>query len=92
MISVRSLFLRLIAGIEIVIFAGYLLWGAHGVRAIRALQEKNRILEEQIAQAEEEIKQTRAELDDWNTYPFYKEQYAREHLQMARKDDEVYLL
>lgn len=92
MISIQSILIRTCAAVEITFFAGYLLWGAHGVRAIYALQEKNRALDDKIAHVEEEIKQTRSELDDWNTYPFYKEQYAREHLQMARKDDEVYLI
>lgn len=92
MIPVGRILLRVIASVEVSIFCIYLIWGAHGMRAIRAMQEKNEALAAQMLQAEHELQTTRSEIQDWKTYPFYKEQYAREHLQMARKDDDVYLI
>lgn len=92
MISARIFLLRLATLIELGFFGFYAVYGSHGLMAMRDLQEKNNMLEQNIHSREQEISQLKKEIADWQTYPFYREQYAREHLQMAQKDDEVYLI
>lgn len=92
MIAVRTIVLRAVATIEIVIFMVYLIGGPRGVRSLRILRQQNNELQTRMHSLEEEIQTMHEQAQDWTAYPYYQEQYAREHLQMARKDDEVYLL
>ena len=77
--------------IEIVLFAGVYLFGNRGMHALIALKKENDILEQEIVKTEREIALLRQEIDEWNLYPYYKEKIAREQLQMARKDEIIYL-
>lgn len=92
MIAVRSILIRVAASVEIIIFLIYLIGGSRGVCVLRALHQQNKNLVQRMQVLKEEIQAMRVQVQDWKSIPYYKEQYAREHLQMARKDDEVYLL
>lgn len=92
MMSAKQLCLRVFIGAELAFFLFYTIWGAHGIRAIIALKGHNSELERRIAGLQEEIAGLQGERNDWLEYPFYREKYARERLQMAHKDDELILL
>jgi len=81
-----------IALVELCFFLSYSIWGRHGVQAMRVLSEKNLVLEREIELVERDIAKLTDELEDWDTYPFFKERHARQQLQMAQDDDEVFLI
>lgn len=92
MISAKQICLRIFIGIELALFIFYIIWGAHGVCAIITLNNQNKELEASIVRLHTEVNDLQSVIDDWQTYPFYREKYARERLQMAHKEDEIYLL
>ena len=88
----KKLFLRAFFVVEVFLFVLFYLFGAHGLRALRSHEEKNKQIQHEIQQLTSEIKQMREELAAWQSDSFYKEKYARERLQMARKNEEIYLM
>jgi cell division protein FtsB len=91
-LAMKKIVLRVCIAIELAIFLFYTIWGAHGVRAIFAIRQHNKDLESAIARLHVETHDLQRSITDWQTYPFYREKYARERLQMAHKDDEIYLI
>ena len=91
-LAVKKIVLRACIILELVIFLFYTIWGGHGLRAIFAIKQHNKDLESAIARLHVEIDDLQRTISDWQTYPFYREKYARERLQMAHKDDEIYLI
>ena len=85
-------FLPIILSVEILIFCFYTMRGSHGILAIMAMREKNHVLEREIQLLKQEIDNLTSEIDNWKNYPFFQEQYAREHLQMSQQGDEIYLI
>lgn len=85
-------FLRRILVIEIVIFVGYYLFGAHGLQAIKCIKQENILLVEHIKKIEQEIAALEQDILQWDTNLFYKEKIAREQLQLAKEGDEVYYI
>lgn len=86
------IFLGIVALVELSFFLSYSIWGRHGLQAMRVLSEKNLVLEREIELVERDIEKLTEELEDWESYPFFKEQHARQQLQMADKDDEIFLI
>lgn len=56
------------------------------------MRQHNKDLEVAIARLHSEVDDLQSSIADWQTYPFYREKYARERLQMAHKGDEIYLI
>lgn len=71
-------------------FAIHYLFGSRGVYYLYTLKKNNRALVQDIAQQKREIATISAELSAWQRYDFFKEQLAREQLQLANTDDIVY--
>jgi cell division protein FtsB len=63
-----------------------------GLQAVRTADEINKDLLEEIKQLEKEAASLALELEERLANPFYRESIARKELQMAYKDETVYLL
>lgn len=66
--------------------------GNNGIVATMLLTKETQKIKNEIQLLEQEIVQLQDRLTAWHTCPFYKEKVAREQLQMARHDDEVYYI
>lgn len=83
---------RILLGLELAVFLYIYIFGSQGVWAYCQVKKENGVLEGQIAQLRNEIVQINQQVVDWQQDVFGKEKIAREQLQMARKDDDVYYL
>ena len=78
--------------IEICAFIGVYIFGTRGVRALKKLQHSNAQLEQEINRLNNQLQTQKKEVDVWRKHAFYKEKIAREQLQMARKNDQIFLV
>ena len=92
MIAIKRLILYSLIGLEVSVIMYCSVYNEHGILAILRLRKENSLLLQEIDGMKQEIAVIRSDIDDWNKHPFYKEQYARDHLQMAREHDEIYLM
>jgi len=92
LITIKKFLFRCILIAELLVFSWYAVWGSHGIYAMRAMRQHNSGLQQNAAKIKQEIDELKAEIADWQTYPFYQEQYARENLQLSGAQDEVYFL
>lgn len=88
--TLKQKLLRFFFAVEIALFAYSFYGGAYGIRAIRTLEHQNQVLKKELMSAYTEVDQAREALTFWESEPFLKEKIAREHLQMARKDDVLF--
>ena len=70
----------------------YSLVGSSGIAALRQAQKENSKLKQELLTAQDQLTVLIQYKKDWDTFPFYKEQFIREELQMAKKGDELYLI
>jgi len=84
--------LRVIIGCELVLVAFFYLFGYGGIYALREADLFNRGLITDIKNLDLEIATLEHELDERQKNPFYKESIARKELQMAYKDETVYIV
>lgn len=77
---------------ECIVFGYAYFFGNHGLRVILTFCKENEQKEAHIIQLNDEIAQLVSAIDEWDKYPFYKEKFAREQLQMAAPGDELYLI
>lgn len=87
----KKSFLRIFLSLEIVLFGLYYYYGPQGLRTIYRMKRENKALEESIAHLQEVIKNLEQEKKDFLQYPFYREQIAREQLQMMKPGEEIYI-
>ena len=90
MLTVKQVILRVFFSLEIIAFILVYIFGAHGYMIMRHLTKENAQLSVQIQSACHEVMTLEQQIHDWNTTSFYKEKFAREHLQMAREGEIVY--
>lgn len=83
---------RTVFYVVLLLFVGYYVIGGHGVYYWYSLKSANCELARDIAQQKRDIAQLMNEIDAWQRYDFFKEQFAREQLQLAYIDDVVYLV
>ncbi|MCL4361074.1 septum formation initiator family protein [Candidatus Dependentiae bacterium] len=92
MIDVKKLSLRIFFVIEITIFFSFYFFGNEGYKKIKSLKIEKQNLEKNINSLNENINLLAIEIEDFKKFPYYKEKIAREHLQLAKKNDQIYLL
>ncbi len=88
----KRVILRVFLGLEIVVFLFFYCISPNGLPLLKKREQENQAIQERIALLEKDIKSIEQEIDEWGADPFYKERIAREQLQMARPDDEVYVI
>jgi cell division protein FtsB len=79
-----------ILGIELIITTASFLFGPQGLRDLHNLKHEKNTLQQSINSATANIKQLQIRITQWHNSTFYREQLAREQLQMAYADEIVY--
>ena len=90
--EVKRFALRLFLGGEIVVATFFYLCGSGGLESHRRADFQNNELCQEVKTAEVEVSSLENELHERKTNPYYKESIARKELQMAYKDEMIYLL
>jgi cell division protein FtsB len=87
---IKRVIARIVLCAECILFGYLCVYGVHGFKRLQFLEKENRKILYEITEQEQKIEQLRSALNEWEENPFLKEQIAREKLQMARRDDEIY--
>jgi cell division protein FtsB len=90
--EVQRTLVRAIIGLEILLVLFFYLFGKGGLYALRQADGLNKELLAEIKQLDNDIAQLEHELDERQKNPFYKESIARKELQMAYKNEMIYVL
>jgi|GEM_PF-1541900 len=88
--NARVTLLYTILGLELTITAASFLFGPQGLKALRNLRHEQNTLQQSINSTTIDIKQMETRIAQWQSSTFYREQLAREQLQMAYADEIVY--
>lgn len=83
--------LYLILGTELMLGAFYFVYGSKGIKAINALRQENTDIHNQITKLTQDNATLESQINDWHKFDWHKEQMAREELQFAKPDEEVFL-
>lgn len=83
-------FLRIFFAAEISLFSWFYFYGANGVMAVKKIRHENEEIEKLLAVKRDEIQELEKQVYAWQTEPFYKEKVAREQLQLARENEQIY--
>jgi len=89
--ELKRLIIRIGLGLEILVFTLYYLFGNQGVLTIMSVGSQIHAIEKEIVALNVEVMSLQRQIVLQKTCPFYKEKIAREQLQMARADDEIYI-
>ena len=77
---------------EIIIFTGFYLFGTNGLAALRSLKKDICVFEQQVTNLKNDVIHLQSTIALQKKHPFFQEKIAREQLQMARADEEIYLI
>ncbi len=83
-------FFRLFFTAEVLVFSWFYFYGAQGVFAVAQIGRENKDIEEKIKLIRNDIAELQSTIVAWQSDSFYKEKIARENLQMAKVDEQVY--
>jgi len=86
----KKIFLRIFFTAEVCAFSYVYMCGANSINVLVGLQRENKALELQLGESRNEIASLSVEIDDWKHNTFNKEKVAREELQMARAQEQVF--
>ncbi|MEX0940509.1 MAG: septum formation initiator family protein [Candidatus Babeliales bacterium] len=84
----RNIFFSL----ELITILFFYFFGTHGLPVLFRTKQENKQVEQEIRQLQEEIVNLEQLIYAWKKYPFYKEKIAREQLQMACADENIYII
>lgn len=88
----KRTFLRLFFGIEIILFSASYFFGPNGIKTVNELYSDQEELIQEINSLKKEVLAIEHQIAVWLSDDFYKEKIAREQLQMARKDEQIYFV
>jgi cell division protein FtsB len=91
MILQKKYSLRIFLAAEIIIFTGFYFFGNNGMLALWKLQQELNVQLHDVQTAKDEVTQLQANLALQKKHPFFLQKIAREQLQMARADEEIYM-
>lgn len=83
---------RIFFGLESLIFFGFYFVGSNGWLSLCNLKGDIVHLNEEMVILKQEICQLKTDFELQQNHPFFQEKIAREQLQMARANEEIYLL
>lgn len=79
-------------GLEVLVFAGFYIRGPQGLQTLQTMYAEQESMLAGVEQLNQEVAGLKQSIDSWHKNPFHKEKIAREQLQMARVEDEVFYL
>ena len=83
---------RIFVVAEVIIFLGFYIWGANGLSALSHLKNDIESQAALVMQLRAEVSQLESMITTQMQHPFFQEKIAREQLQMARANEEIYLI
>lgn len=92
MMPIKRMLLRFFLVFEVFLFGYIYLFGKNGLQELQVLRSEAMQLDQEVQQLAKEIEGLEAKIVAWEENDFYKEKIAREQLQMARKNDEIYYI
>lgn len=92
MVITKRFVLRLFLSIEIIGGIFFFIFGPYGMLAVSKKVQEQKLLAAEIEHQKKEVACLQQQIDVYATTDFYKEKIAREDLQMARPEEEVYIL
>lgn len=78
--------------LELIIWSCWYCFGQKGIASIRSMQYNNAVCELQLKELQEYLIDCNHQLAQWHLSSFYKEQIAREQLQMARQNEIIFIV
>lgn len=91
MYTIKQIIARSVLAGEVILFAGFYFFGGQGRPAIQLLKADIAQQAIDIDLLQKGIALLKEEMHEWNVRPWYKEQVARESLQMALPGDEIFV-
>lgn len=88
----KHYYARIFLCAEIVLFAGFYIFGTNGMMALMHMKKDIAILNENVLQLKNDVIHLQSTIAVQKKHPFFQEKIAREHLQMARAEEEIYLI
>lgn len=89
---IKKISMRVFFGIEIILFGYIYVFGSHGIRNLLIIEQEKIQLNQEITTLQAEVASLSNTIAQWDSHPFYKEKIAREQLQMACKNEEIYYI
>lgn len=83
---------RFAFGIELALFTGYYLMGANGMGTLISMNKEIGSAQREIALLKDEVHHLQNHIALQKKHPFFKEKIAREQLQMAHENEEIYII
>jgi cell division protein FtsB len=87
----KQLGIRIFLGVESIVFAFFYLLGSNGIMALLSLKKDISNVRAHVIALKEDIGSLQSTLALQKEHPFFQEKIAREQLQMARAEEEIYL-
>ncbi len=92
MMPIKRMLLRFFLVFEVFLFGYIYLFGKNGLQELYGLESETIQLDQEVQQLIQDVNGLEAEIVAWEENDFCKEKIAREQLQMARKNDEIYYI
>ncbi|KKR96722.1 MAG: hypothetical protein UU47_C0009G0017 [candidate division TM6 bacterium GW2011_GWE2_41_16] len=77
--------------IEVVLLGYWFFSGKRGLESFKRYREEERCLNLKAKKITENIADIEECIEDWELYPYYKEAWAREHLNAVYPDEDEYV-
>lgn len=81
----------IVCGIELFIALYFFIFGSRSLSLFVTYKQQGVALEQQKKAIAKEIEFIEYRIDNWNAYPLYREQWAREHLSVCYPDEDIYI-
>ena len=78
--------------IELALFTGYYLIGANGIVALVSMSKEIKSAQHEVSMLKDEVQHLQNHIALQKKHPFFKEKIAREQLQMAHENEEIYVI
>jgi len=86
----KSILYKVALGLQVTLFAYVFVYGKKGWLVLETVKHEISGVTEQVQKQSQEVAQRTKEIEEWSGDSFYKEKIAREQLQMARTEDEIF--
>lgn len=81
----------IVCSLEVLLMGYFFVCGDRGLIMLMTYKEQFDGLEKQKKSIKKEIESIVYNIDNWNAYPLYREQWAREHLSLCYPDEDIYV-
>lgn len=92
MMPIKRMLLRFFLVFEVFLFGYMYFFGKNGLQELHVLKSETMQFDQEVQQLAQDIEGLEAEIVAWEENDFCKEKIAREQLQMACKNDEIYYI